>query len=55
MTDACFLSPPANAGLGELEAHLARLRAMDRSDALVRLAIEDTLRLIEETEASGTD
>ena len=53
MTDACFLSPPANAGVAELKDHLARLRAMDQNDALVRLAIEDTLCLIEEAEAAG--
>jgi len=51
MNDACFLSPPANAGIHELRAHLVRLRAMDQNDALVRLAIEDTLHLIEEAEA----
>lgn len=50
MTDACFLSPPANAGLAALRAHLAKLRAMDPNDALVQLAIEDTRRLIEEAE-----
>jgi hypothetical protein len=53
MSDACFLSPPANAGIDALQEHLARLRAMDQDDALVRLAIEDTLRLIEEAESAG--
>ena len=52
MTDPCLLSPPANAGIAALKAHLARLRAMDQNDALVRLAIEDTVQLIEEAEAS---
>jgi len=46
MSDACFLSPPAGAGPAELRAHLERLRAMDRRDALVRLAIEDAERLV---------
>jgi hypothetical protein len=54
MSDACFLSPPAGASLAGLTAHLDRLRAMDRRDALVRLAIEDTERLIAERgETSG--
>lgn len=53
MSDACLLSPPANAGIDALREHLARLRAMDQDDALVRLAIEDTLRLIEEAESAG--
>ena len=51
MTDACILSPPVNGSVAELEAHLARLRAMDQNDALVRLAIEDTLHLIAEKAA----
>jgi hypothetical protein len=53
MTDPCFLAPPANAGIGALRRHLARLRAMDGDDPLVRLAVEDTLRLIEEAEATS--
>ncbi len=48
MTDACFLSPPAGASLADLKTHLERLKAMDQRDALVRLAIEDTERLIAE-------
>lgn len=48
MTDACLLSPPVGASLAELAAHLDRLRAMDQRDALVRLAIEDTERLLAE-------
>jgi hypothetical protein len=52
VSDPCLLSPPANAGLAALKEHLARLRAMDRDDALVRLAIEDTLALIEDAEAA---
>ena len=47
MNDACFLSPPAGAGVAALRAHLEKLRAMDQRDALVQLAIEDTERLIE--------
>jgi len=48
MTDPCFLSPPAGAGRSALEAHLENLRAMNPDDPLVRLAIEDTERLLAE-------
>ena len=42
MTEPCFLSLPAGAGRGALEAHLETLRAMNPDDPLVQLAIEDT-------------
>tara|TARA_R110000787_G_scaffold38793_34_gene97588 strand:+ start:1304 stop:1468 length:165 start_codon:yes stop_codon:yes gene_type:complete len=45
-TDACFLTPPANAGRAALEAHLETLRTMNADDPLVRLAIEDTEALL---------
>jgi hypothetical protein len=46
MTEACFLSPPAGAGREALEAHRETLRAMNPDDPLVRLAMEDTEKLL---------
>ena len=53
MTDACFLSPPAGARLADLKNHLGFLRNMEAGDPLVRLAIEDTERLISGLEEFG--
>jgi len=52
MSDACLLSPPANAGRAALEAHLAKLREMDANDPLVALAIADTEALLAEIAAA---
>ena len=45
-SDACFLSPPARQGRAALERHLAVLRELNPDDPLVRIAIEDTERLL---------
>ena len=55
MTDACFLSPPAGAGLAELTKHLEFLHGMEAGDPLVRFAIEDTERLVARARESGSN
>lgn len=55
MSDACLLTPPANATRAALEAHLKKLREMDADDPLVALAIADTEALLGEARAKSDE